>query len=70
VSPAVLDLRIGDRLRLRKPHPCGSHEWTVVRLGADIGMVCSGCAHRIMLDRLEVERRFTGFVERGPAGGT
>ena len=69
MSPAVLDLRIGDRLRLRKPHPCGSHEWTVVRLGADIGMVCSGCAHRIMLDRLEVERRFTGFVERGPAEG-
>ena len=69
MSPAVLDLRIGDRLRLRKPHPCGSHEWTVVRLGADIGMVCSGCAHRIMLDRLEVERRFTGFVERGPVEG-
>ena len=70
MSPAVLDLRVGDRLSLRKPHPCGSHEWTVVRLGADIGMVCSGCAHRIMLDRLEVERRFTGFVERGPAEGT
>jgi hypothetical protein len=65
VSPAALDLRLGDRLRLRKPHPCGSHEWTVVRLGADIGLVCAGCAHRILLDRLEVERRFTGFVERG-----
>jgi hypothetical protein len=65
VSPAALDLRMGDRLRLRKPHPCGSHEWTVVRLGADIGLVCAGCAHRILLDRLEVERRFTGFVERG-----
>jgi hypothetical protein len=65
VSPAALDLRLGDRLRLRKPHPCGSHEWSVVRLGADIGLVCAGCAHRILLDRLEVERRFTGFVERG-----
>ena len=65
MSPAALDLRMGDRLRLRKPHPCGSHEWTVVRLGADVGLVCAGCAHRILLDRLEVERRFTGFVERG-----
>jgi hypothetical protein len=65
VSAAALDLRLGDRLTLRKPHPCGSHEWSVVRLGADIGMVCSGCGHRILLDRLEVERRFTGFLERG-----
>lgn len=59
------DLRLGDRLTLRKPHPCGSHEWEVVRLGADIGLVCSGCARRILLDRLAVERRFTGYVSRG-----
>ena len=65
MSAAALDLRLGDRLTLRKPHPCGSHEWSVVRLGADIGLVCAGCGHRILLDRLEVERRFTGFVERG-----
>ena len=65
MSAAALDLRLGDRLTLRKPHPCGSHEWSVVRLGADIGMVCAGCSHRILLDRLEVERRFTGYVERG-----
>jgi hypothetical protein len=69
VSAAALDLRLGDRLTLRKQHPCGSHEWSVVRLGADIGMVCAGCSHRILLDRLEVERRFTGFVERGNGEG-
>jgi hypothetical protein len=69
VSAAALDLRLGDRLTLRKPHPCGSHEWSVVRLGADIGMVCAGCSHRILLDRLEVERRFTGFLERGSEAG-
>lgn len=68
MSAAALDLRLGDRLTLRKPHPCGSHEWSVVRLGADIGMVCAGCGHRILLDRLEVERRFTGFLERGNVG--
>jgi hypothetical protein len=63
---APLDLRIGDRLRLRKEHPCGSRDWTVVRLGADIGMVCEGCGHRILMDRLDVERRFTEYLERGP----
>jgi hypothetical protein len=63
--PAV-DLRIGDRIALRKAHPCGSQEWRVVRLGADIGLVCDGCGHRILMDRLDVERRFTGHLERGP----
>jgi len=63
--PAV-DLRIGDRLALRKAHPCGSREWRVTRLGADIGLLCDGCGHRILMDRLDVERRFTGHLERGP----
>lgn len=63
---AAVDLRIGDVLRLRRQHPCGSQEWRVVRLGADIGLVCAGCGHRILMDRLDVERRYTGHVERGP----
>lgn len=64
---AVVDLRMGDLLRLRREHPCGSREWRVDRLGADIGLVCAGCGHRILMDRLDVERRFTGYVERGMA---
>jgi len=63
---AAVDLRIGDRISLRKTHPCGSREWRVVRLGADIGLVCEGCGHRILMDRLDVERRFTGHIDRGP----
>lgn len=63
---AAVDLRIGDRISLRKAHPCGSHEWRVTRIGADIGLVCEGCGHRILMDRLDVERRFTAHLERGP----
>jgi hypothetical protein len=63
---ALVDLRMGDRIALRKAHPCGSREWVVSRLGADIGLVCAGCGHRILMDRLDVERRFTGHLERGP----
>lgn len=63
---AAVDLRIDDRIGLRKAHPCGSREWRVVRLGADIGLVCDGCGHRILMDRLDLERRFTGHLERGP----
>jgi hypothetical protein len=64
----ILELRLGDRLTLAKPHPCGAREWQVVRLGADIGLRCTGCGRRVLLERRELERRFKGFVERGVAG--
>ena len=51
------DLQLNDVVRLRKPHPCGSYEWTVTRLGADIGLECKGCGHRVMLTRRELMRR-------------
>lgn len=57
---------LGDVVRLRKPHPCGGYEWTIVRLGADIGLVCSTCGRRVLLPRRELERRLKAFVSRGP----
>jgi hypothetical protein len=59
------DLQLNDRLRLRKPHPCGSFEWTVVRLGADIGLVCKGCGRRVMLTRRELMRRMKAVLPKG-----
>jgi len=56
-------------LRLRKPHPCGSTDWVVVRLGADIGLKCLGCGRRILLPRRDVARRLKTYVEKdGEAG--
>jgi len=52
-----MQLALGDRLRLRKQHPCGNYDWEVVRLGADIGLRCERCGRRILLPRSEVERR-------------
>ncbi len=46
-------IKIGDRVLMRKTHPCGSLEWTVTRVGADIGLQCVGCARRILLPRRE-----------------
>jgi len=48
---------MNDIVQLRKPHPCGSYEWKVVRLGADIRLVCQGCDRRVMLSRRELARR-------------
>lgn len=53
----LTDLQLHDRLRLRKPHPCGSYEWKVVRLGADIGLECLTCGHRVLLTRRELAKR-------------
>jgi hypothetical protein len=61
----VVDLRIGDVLRLKKPHPCGSYEWVIVRLGADIGLKCLKCHHSVMLERVVLERRIKEFLSRG-----
>ena len=57
-------VHIGDVARLRKPHACGANEWEIVRLGADIGLRCRQCSHRILMPRSDLERRFTGFVQR------
>ena len=48
---------MGDRVQLRKKHPCGSDVWTVVRLGADIGLVCEGCGRRVLLERRVLRQR-------------
>ena len=66
MTVAAVELRLDDVIQLRRAHPCGSHAWRVARLGADIGLVCAGCGHRILMDRLDVERRFIGYQERGP----
>ncbi len=52
IQPDV-PLELGDRVLMRKTHPCGSREWTVTRVGADIGLLCVGCGRRILLPRRE-----------------
>ena len=58
------DFHVGDIVRLRKPHPCGGYDWEVVRLGADIGLKCLTCQHRVMLTRRDLEKRLKTFVQR------
>lgn len=58
-----LDVYLGDIVRLRKPHPCGGYDWQVVRLGADIGLKCQTCQHRVLLTRRELEKRLKTIVQ-------
>lgn len=58
------DLNLNDVLRLRKPHPCGSYDWKVIRLGADIGLECCGCQRRVMLTRRELANRLKSISKK------
>ena len=49
--------KVGDRISLKKKHPCGGSDWEVYRIGADIGMKCLTCERRMMLTRRDAERR-------------
>jgi len=60
----LIDVQPGDIVRLRKPHPCGSFEWSVFRIGTDIGLKCLGCQRRIMLQRSDFNKRFKAFVSQ------
>ena len=42
---------VGDIVKLKKPHPCGSSEWEILRVGADFRLKCTGCGHQIMVAR-------------------
>jgi hypothetical protein len=61
----VMEIKLGDVVRLKKRHPCGGYEWQVVRLGADIGIRCLQCQRRVLLPRSTFERRVKAFVSRG-----
>lgn len=61
----ALEIHLDDIIRLKKAHPCGGCEWQVIRLGADIGIKCLKCGHRVLLERSVLERRLKEIVTRG-----
>jgi hypothetical protein len=65
---APIPFRVGDRIELRRPHPCGGRTWAIDRIGADLGIRCERCGHRVLVGRRRVEERLVRFVEVGPPG--
>lgn len=53
---------VGDIVKMRKAHPCGSDLWQVTRTGMDFGMKCQGCGHFVMLPRVKFERMVKSVV--------
>ena len=70
-----MDLKVGDVIKMKKSHPCGTNAWELRRVGMDIRIRCTGCGHQVMLPRKhcghqvmlprkQVEKAFRGFVSR------
>jgi hypothetical protein len=60
----TIEVKLGDIVRMRKAHPCGSYEWEVVRVGADIGLKCLKCKRRVFLARDMFGRRAKELVSK------
>ena len=62
-----MKINLGDEVRFSKAHPCGGERWLVVRTGVDIGVKCTKCGRRVMMERPDFERRVKEVVSRGKA---
>ncbi len=57
-----MDFIIGQKIKMKKPHPCGTNQWEILRVGMDFRLKCTGCGHQVMLPRKTVEKSFRGFL--------
>ena len=62
-----MDIHVGDVLELKKPHPCGSRQWLVLRVGMDFRLRCAGCGHELMLPRSKAEKAIKKIIPREEA---
>lgn len=60
-----MDIQVGNIVKLKKQHPCGSHEWEVLRIGADFRIKCAGCGHQIMIPRRTLEKSVKEIKTQG-----
>ncbi len=53
---------IGDIVKMKKTHPCGSDLWEITRTGVDFGLKCQGCGRRVMIPRPKFEKSVKSVV--------
>ena len=57
-----IDFKIGDIIKMKKTHPCGTNAWEIKRVGMDIRLRCTGCDHHVLLPRKQVVKCFRGVL--------
>lgn len=58
-----MDVQVGDRLVMKKNHPCGSKEFEVLRVGMDFKLKCTGCGHEVMVPRAKAEKNIKKIIK-------
>jgi len=61
----IIKIQTGDRLKLKKPHPCGGSEFTVLRVGAQVRVVCATCQRDMTVDRIKLEKAIKQILPSG-----
>lgn len=59
---------LGDRVEMKKKHPCGSFQWEIIRVGADIKIKCLGCGHIVMLPRSKFNKQIKKILNSESKG--
>lgn len=58
----IAKVKVGDVVKLKKPHACGANEWEVEKLGMDLALACTSCGRKVRLLRADFDRRFRGII--------
>ena len=59
-----MDVQVGDILEMKKPHPCGSKQFLVLRAGMDFKIRCTGCGHEVMVPRVKAEKNIKKIIRQ------
>ena len=60
-----MDVRVGDKILVKKPHPCGANLFDVLRVGMDFKIRCTGCGREVMLPRAQIEKNIKKILREG-----
>ena len=61
----IIKFHVGDIVELKKPHPCGSRQFKILRVGGEMRISCIGCSHDMTIDRIKLEKSVKKFIEGG-----
>ena len=59
-----MDVRVGDIIDMKKPHPCGSKSFSVLRVGMDFKIKCCGCGHEVMVARSKITKNIKSVTHK------
>ncbi len=64
-----MDIQVGDKLLMKKKHPCGTDIFSVKRIGMDFKLVCTGCGHEVMVPRVKAEKALKKIIKNDGENG-